>query len=91
MTIKVESNGKNIFIDYYDSGPGLSPDIEKPDKIFEPLFTTKRNPFTGEEEGTGLGMWLVKSIVKENDGEIRLLFPEVGFGARMTFPTKYSK
>lgn len=91
ISINVSSNNKEIIMDYYDNGPGLSPDIEKPEKIFEPLFTTKRNAFTGEEEGTGLGMWLVKSIVEENDGVVKLLFPENGFGLRMLFPIKYKR
>ena len=53
---------------------GLSKDIENPNQIFEALYTTKINKHTGEEEGTGIGMWLVKSIVKDNDGEVKLLF-----------------
>ncbi len=89
VKIKVSSNPKEIVIDYYDNGPGLSKDITEPEKIFEPLFTTKRNKQTGEEEGTGLGMWLVKSIVEENDGKASLLYPEVGFGLKITFPIKY--
>ena len=71
ITIKVSTNSKEIIIDYTDNGPGLSPDIVNPDEIFDPLFTTRRNPYTGEEEGTGLGMWLVKSIIKENDGIVK--------------------
>jgi signal transduction histidine kinase len=89
--ISVVTNTREIVIDYYDNGPGLSPDIVKPESIFEPLYTTKRNAFTGEEEGTGLGMWLVKSIIEENDGAAKLLFPQVGFGLRMTFPLKYKR
>jgi signal transduction histidine kinase len=91
IKIRVSQNTKEIVLDYYDNGPGLSKDITDPIKIFEPLYTTRRNQFTGEEEGTGLGMWLVKSIVKENDGQIQLLYPEVGFGIRITFPIKYKK
>jgi signal transduction histidine kinase len=91
IEIKASSNHKEIIIDYYDNGPGLSTDITEPEKIFEPLFTTRRNPFTGEEEGTGLGMWLVKSIVNENDGVIKLLFPQIGFGVRIVFPIKYKR
>ena len=91
ISITVVSSQKEIRIEYYDSGPGLSTDIEKADKIFEPLFTTKRNSFTGEEEGTGLGMWLVRSIVQENDGQVKLLYPEIGFGLRVTFPIKYKR
>ncbi len=91
IKIKATSTHKEIIIDYYDNGPGLSKDITEPNKIFEPLFTTRRNPFTGEEEGTGLGMWLVKSIISENDGTIKLLFPDNGFGIRMIFPIKYKR
>lgn len=91
IKIKILSNTKDIVIEYYDNGPGLTKDIEKPEIIFEPLFTTRRNPHTGEEEGTGLGMWLIKSIVEENDGVIKLLFPEIGFGLRLLFPIKYKR
>lgn len=91
VKIKVSSNSKEIVIDYHDNGPGLSKDITEPEKIFLPLFTTKRNKQTGEEEGTGLGMWLVKSIVEENDGKATLLYPEIGFGLKITFPIKYKR
>jgi len=91
IIVKVSSNVKEIILDYYDNGPGLSKDIIEPEKIFEPLFTTKRNQHTGEEEGTGLGMWLVKSIIEENDGKAQLLYPEIGFGLKVTFPIKYKR
>ncbi len=91
IKIKVSSNSKEIVVDYHDNGPGLSLDITEPEKIFEPLYTTKRNKQTGEEEGTGLGMWLVKSIVEENDGKATLLYPEIGFGLKITFPVKYKR
>lgn len=55
------------------------------------MNTTKRNPYTGEEEGTGLGMWLVKSIIEENNGTISLLYIDCGFGVRINFPLKYKR
>ena len=55
-------------------------------KFLNQLFTTKRNPFTGDEVGTGLGMWIIKSVVEENDGEIQLLYPSTGFAVKITFP-----
>lgn len=91
VKVKITQSTKDIIIDYNDNGPGLSKDITDPERIFEPLYTTRRNQHTGEEEGTGLGMWLVKSIVNENDGNVQLLYPEVGFGLRITFPMKYNK
>lgn len=91
IKLSVYSNRNETVLDYLDSGPGLSPDIDNPNDIFTPLFTTKRDRYTGEEIGTGLGMWLVKSIVEENDGKVILLYPKEGFGLRITFPIKYKK
>ena len=79
-------NEKEIIFDYFDNGCGLSQDITDHQNIFEPLYTTKRNRHTGEEIGTGLGMWLVKTIVKEYDASLKLLYPqEGGFGIRFIF------
>jgi signal transduction histidine kinase len=91
IVVKATSSSKDIILDYYDNGPGLSNDISEPERIFEPLYTTKRNQYTGEEEGTGLGMWLVKSIIEENDGKVQLLYPEIGFRLKITFPIKYKR
>jgi C4-dicarboxylate-specific signal transduction histidine kinase len=91
IVISVNSNEKEIVIDYVDNGPGLSKDISEPDVIFTPMFTTKKNEFTGEDEGTGLGMWILKSVVEENDGFVKLLYPNIGFGVRMIFPIKHRR
>jgi signal transduction histidine kinase len=91
IKILINATLKGINIDYYDNGTGLSKDISAPEIIFKPMFTTKKNQYTGEDEGTGLGMWIVKSIVEENDGQIKLLFPKIGFSIRMIFPIKYGR
>lgn len=91
ISIKVTATDKHIVIEYRDSGTGLSPDIHDPNDIFKPFFTTRRNPSTGEEIGTGLGMWIVKSVLEENDAETVILNSEEGFGIRFTFPIKYSR
>lgn len=90
ILITLHSTEKEIIIDYFDSGKGLSKDIENPYDIFEPLYTTKRHKNTGEEIGTGLGMWIVKTIVKDNDAILNLMYPKNGgFGLRITFIKKY--
>lgn len=82
----IKSNYKEIIIDYYDNGEGLSKDIIDHKQIFKALYTTKRNEHTGEEIGTGLGMWLVDTIVHEYNGKIKLLYPtHGGFGIRIIF------
>jgi two-component system, NtrC family, sensor histidine kinase HupT/HoxJ len=47
-----------------DNGPGLAEGVV--DKIFEPFFTTKT-----VGEGTGLGLWISYSIVKEHGGSLQ--------------------
>ena len=47
-----------------DNGVGISAQVKN--RIFEPFFTTKR------DVGTGLGLWVCKSIVERHAGSIRL-------------------
>lgn len=91
IEISVKTTENNIVCTYRDSGPGLSEDITNPYDIFQPFFTTKRSAITGEEIGTGLGMWLVKLIAEDNDARVVLLTPTIGFGLQIIFPIKYRK
>ena len=47
-----------------DSGPGIAAGNQP--KLFEPFFTTKK------DVGTGLGLWVCKSIVEKHSGQIRV-------------------
>ena len=90
IQLKIYGTLQNIIVDYVDNGEGLSKDIIEHYQIFKALYTTKRNEHTGEEVGTGLGMWLVDTIVREYAGHIKLLYPENnGFGIRILFIRKY--
>jgi signal transduction histidine kinase len=54
-----------------DNGKGISP--ANSDKIFSPFFTTHR-----DEGGTGLGLGIVKSLLKAYGGDISLRASEKG-------------
>ena len=75
-----------INVVYEDSGPGLETDITDPNKIFQPFFSTKRDEHTGEQTGTGLGMWIIKSVIDEYDGSIRLTKLRPGFRVSVNLP-----
>ena len=54
---------EGIAIRVRDNGPGIAPEVLP--HIFEPFFTTKT-----DEQRTGLGLAVAKSIVEQHGGEI---------------------
>ena len=52
-----------VYIEISDNGPGIKP--EEQSRMFEPYYSTKRS-------GTGLGLTIVKSIVNDHHGHIRV-------------------
>jgi len=61
IDVSVSSDSGFVTISIKDSGHGIPE--ENLDKIFEPMFTTKKT-------GTGLGLVICKSIVEQHDGSI---------------------
>ena len=55
--------GQSVVVRIVDDGPGIPK--EHRDRIFDPFFTTK--PLG---QGTGLGLDIVRRLVKHNDGAI---------------------
>jgi len=73
-------------ITYVDNGAGLDDSFKvNPDQIFLPQKTTKRDN-TGKAIGTGMGMYLVKSIIDENKGELNLIENPNGFSITLELP-----
>jgi signal transduction histidine kinase len=62
-----------------DNGAGISP--ANAEHIFEAFFTTRRN-----EGGTGLGLGIVRSLLKAYNGEISLEPSTAGATFRVTVP-----
>ena len=65
LTIETTCDAKNVYVKIIDNGPGIPAEILS--RIFDPFFTTKK-----VGEGTGIGLDLVKRIIKHHDGEIKV-------------------
>jgi two-component system sensor histidine kinase HupT/HoxJ len=63
IKLGVAQRGDVVEVTLADNGPGIAAGAL--DKIFEPFFTTKT-----VGEGTGLGLWISFSIVREHGGAI---------------------
>ena len=55
------ANPELVRIDVSDDGPGIAPEMLE--RIFEPLFTTKRN-------GTGLGLAIARRLIERQGGSL---------------------
>ncbi len=87
IDISANIKDNHIEIIYSDNGVGLDEVFEDKDEIFLPFTTTKRDR-KGKEIGTGLGMYLVKSVIDDNNGTIDILKPEKGFSVMISFPIR---
>jgi len=73
-------NGDYVVISITDQGQGIPP--ENVEKIFDPFFTTK-------QKGSGLGLSITYSIVKNHDGYIEVR-SKVGIGTTFLIYLPYS-
>ncbi len=68
VDITTADEGRTVVVRVRDNGPGVP--VELAARIFEPFVTTKE-----DGEGTGLGLWLSKSIVEGLGGRLVLENP----------------
>lgn len=79
IAISVEAAGDQVEFVVKDDGPGLPPEIEG--RLFESFATH------GKKDGTGLGLALVKKIVEDHQGEVRVeSMPGHGVTFRLRLP-----
>ncbi|MCC4114554.1 HAMP domain-containing protein [Aromatoleum toluclasticum] len=69
VTLTTRLDGDRVALQLRDNGPGFPAQVLT--RAFEPYFTTK-------SRGTGLGLAMVKKIIDEHGGEVRLLNGETG-------------
>jgi signal transduction histidine kinase len=83
--IKIEcgSNEKYVFLEFSDTGDGIS--VENEERIFDEFFTTTSPnslediDASNEITGTGLGLKIVKDIISSYRGNIQVVSPKEGF------------
>ncbi len=76
--IKIYGHNFNGYVnlDFQDSGSGFGAEII--DSVLDPFFTTKDN-------GTGLGLPIVSTILASHNGQIKLKNNDDGIGATVSF------
>jgi signal transduction histidine kinase len=84
ISITIEDEKDFVKIAVIDNGPGIKE--EDRDRIFQ-IFETTSNINRFGEQGTGIGLATVKSLVKALGGTIRL-FSEVGKGSHFEFTVR---
>lgn len=67
IEIGLSERAGSVLVEIADNGPGIPPEIVE--KIFEPHFTTKAGRV---RYGLGMGMSIVRSIVSDHGGELRV-------------------
>ncbi len=77
VTITLSGDDAQLELRVGDEGPGVP--LEARTQLFDPFFTTKT-------EGTGLGLSVVRSIVREHDGDVRLAEVPTGCTIEVTLP-----
>ena len=77
VTIKPGASDGNIRIDVADRGEGIAPELLR--TLFQP-FSQRDEEFTGQAEGAGLGLMLVRQVVAQHSGELHAA-SDLGLGS----------
>ena len=85
--VSVEKREEGFIVYYEDTGWGLSPKYKKRPELITEAFESDRSSSNKEEDedGTGMGMWIVKRTILEYNGDIDLdsnKTMKTGFGGK---------
>ena len=84
VTINGRVENSKLVVETIDQGPGIDP--ANREQLFEPFFTTKP-----VGQGTGLGLSLAYSIVKNHRGRLRVGDSDEGTKMIVTLPLHNEK
>ena len=82
IIVNTEKKGSEAFVSIRDTGPGIQPDIMT--KLFSKFVTNS-------SRGSGLGLYISKSIIEAHDGKIWAENNSDGKGATLTFSMPISQ
>ena len=85
VTIIIEEGINEFSILYRDNGYGLDSSFKNPNEIFEYGISSKTNK-EGEKIGTGLGMYILASTIREYDAKVEIVEFKNSFSLKMVFP-----
>lgn len=84
IEITISEEESRIVIELENNGLPLDGIFaNNPDKIFEAGVSTKE---TEDGKGSGIGLWITKTLVLENSGEIHPIVKSDGFGLKISLP-----
>ncbi|MDX2090850.1 MAG: HAMP domain-containing sensor histidine kinase [Kofleriaceae bacterium] len=80
VSLACRTSQELVILEISDDGHGIARELQK--QVFDPFFTTKKRG-----QGTGLGLWVVAQLVRQQAAEIELeSAPEHGTTVRVTWP-----
>lgn len=84
INVTIQNSADKIIILLENNGPPLdSMFSNNPERIFYPGETSKKSE---KGEGTGIGLWITKTVVDDASGEIHPMDKAEGFGLRISLP-----
>jgi len=79
LSISAQAEGDKLVVRVADNGAGVS--AGNRGRIFDPFFTTRR-----AEGGTGMGLGIVRALLRSHGGDIALDASSEGAAFRVTLP-----
>lgn len=80
IRIRIDKDGDKIVVEVCDSAGGITDEVKA--KLFEPYFTTKG------EKGTGIGLYVVKTVIEKMSGSVDMQNREGGVCVRFELPCR---
>ena len=86
ISFRAENEGRWHILEVLDNGVGIPPNLRE--RVWDPLFTTTSSLNNPLGSGMGLGLSLVRQLVEQVGGHIRIVDPPSGYSTcfRVQFP-----